>query len=806
MNGLVQRRYTVNVESQPLSPLSLRSRIALYRRISLEIGYLVFRNIFVLINLIIFTVVGLLILFGDTREGISLGIVISVNIILGLAQDINAWIVLERLQLLTALRITRMNTDGTQSVVSLEELQKGDRIKLSLGDQVPCDGTVTESKNLEVCEALITGESNSFPRPEGARILAGSIVTAGFGLVRVEEVFRESRIAKMTARIKRNTINESPLQQSIKSVVLWSGYVLLATLLFVVAKGVLSHTPSIVTVRTVGALAAILVLQGLVIAATLLFAFGGIHFYRRHVLLREVNATDKLARIKNLCLDKTGTLTENELKVESMYVPEGVSREQAERLAMSYAKGSGDSSQLIISIQAYLADHAAEEVVQSLPFSSWRQYGGVQVKGENGTEIVLAGAPEVFFPQLASGKEKAWVQQHIETEAKKGRRIFCMVRTNGGQLPQTLASTSLSVIALFILTNELREGTRATIDFFQDRGVRIRVLSGDNTETIRAVAVAAGIHNPEAYITGAEMEGWTQADFDAKAKLYTIFARVVPEQKEHVIEALKKDGFTAMIGDGANDALAIKKADVGIAMFDGTPATRQIAAVVLLRNSFAELPGGVRLADSILENLNIFGAIFFNQTFLGFFLFLLLTALGYQFPLSPLNISFATYFAVGIPGVLVSYWALRPSGEAGKVGTEPFLKKIIPFSLCSGIVGALATTGVFIFGTRYTGPGIASTLAVISFMVFGFIFFVCVPRVYSTAARPTRVWEVLGVALFEITIAFLAFNIPFVQTFFDLTTVPLVVLLSFLPLVAAYLAVQYLLTVLFVPRRVQTGK
>jgi cation-transporting ATPase E len=825
---------------------------------SLEIGYLVFRNIFILINLIIFIVVAFLIYFGDTREGVFLGVIISINILMGIIQDVNAWIVLERLQMLTALKVLRVNSDGTESLVLPEELQKNDLIKLKLGDQAPCDGVVIDSKSLEISEAIITGESNSFTKSPGDKILAGSVITAGFGTERIETVFRESRIAKMTARIKRYSVNISPIQRDINKVVSYSGYVLLAVLVFVVIRGILTDQARVEMIRMAGALSSILVPQGLVVATTLLFAYGGIHFYRRHVLLREVNATEKLAHIKNLCLDKTGTLTENELTVEEMFVPSSVAPEDAKKLAVAYMCESGDSSQLVHSIRDFLASPDSGEMLEAVSFSSWRQYGGIRVRinlknlsgnnQENRTEeIVLAGTPEVFLPYFSSKFEsdpepddKKWLNEIIEKNASKGKRVFCVVRASSQkasgkkvaeqiitdqnvaagqqslqsipghilqQVPQELSKDIvLSPIAVFILKNELRPGIREAVDFFQKRGVRLRILSGDNTDTIRAVVASAGIAHPEALITGVEMESWTQEDFDQKAKDYSVFARIMPEQKEKIILALKKDGFTAMVGDGANDALAIKRADLGIAMFDGTPATRQIAAVILLHNSFTELPGGVRLADSIVEKIEMYGAIFFNQTFLGFFLFVILTAFGYTFPFSPLNISFANYFTVGLPALLISYWAIRPAGETHPPIGGSFLKRILLFSLASSALGSVMAAGIFIFIGRQLvsaqsvvmgqiagvqGTQNIQTLIVFTFIFFGFVFFLFTPGVYSNTVYRSQRFGLLIFGLFESFLLLLAFSIPLVRQFFDLSIIPLSAFITLLPVLFMYCIAQY---------------
>jgi cation-transporting ATPase E len=337
------------------------------------------------------------------------------------------------------------------------------------------------------------------------------------------------------------------------------------------------------------------------------------------VLLQDVNATEKLGRIKNLCLDKTGTLTENTLVVEEMHVPPHLSREEANYLTATYLSESGDTSQTVHAIQKYLEISRGGEVTDAMSFSSERRYGGVLLKAPQRNGSILAGAPDTFLPHLSDEAEKEWLGLLLEEHAREGKRLMCVACASGQEIPRDLSDAKLTLVAIYILNNNLRPGIRETIHFFQKRGVTIRIISGDNPDTVKSIAGLAGVNDTEKIITGTELEHWTETDYKEKAGNFAIFARIKPEQKEKIIKALKLDGFTAMVGDGANDALAIKKADLGIAMFDGAPATRQVASVVLTNNSFAELPGGVKMADSIIKNIEIFASIFFNQTFVGFF-------------------------------------------------------------------------------------------------------------------------------------------------------------------------------------------
>ncbi len=733
--------------------------------------FILSRNLFLLTNGIIFSVVLLLYIFGDHRAAIFLGLISIINVSMGLIQDINAWLALERLQLLTAPRVLRLSDDGTEMSVLLEDTQKGDRIRLRIGDQVPSDSIILAAHGLEVSEGLITGESDSLPRGEGDRLLGGSVVTAGSGTIRTETVFHESRIARMTEGIKKYTVNQSPIQKSVELVVKYAGYVLLGVIVFVVAHGVSIGESQIAIVNEIGAISSVLVPAGLVFATTLLYAYGAAHLFRRQVLLQEVNATEKLGRIRNLCMDKTGTLTENTLTVESLHVPDGGSEALAKEVAAAYIRGAEESSQTIEAVKRFIGREYQGNIEDSLTFSSWRRFGGVRIAGDGTAMTALIGSPDIFLPHVADSAKRRWLEALIGTHAKEGKRILCIVESDEPTLARELSDAPLRIIGVFTFFNNLREGIRDTVDFFQNRGVHIRIISGDNPETVRAVAVAAGVRGTDRVITGAEMESWSDDEFGRKVKEYAIFARILPEQKERIIHAFKQNGFTAMIGDGANDALAIKKADLGIAMFDGAPATRQFASVVLMNNSFAALPGGVELADSVIRSIEIFASIFFNVSLTGFFFFIIVSALGQPFPFTPLNMALINYVAIGFPGILVSVWVILPVRKVRQASATPFLSRILPFSVTSSTVHAIVLSAVFSVG-RLSGAGMdAVMLTLIMFILSGFVFFVFILRVYLGTLPPLQLVQMAALGLIEIVLLALVFNSQWLSTFFNLTPI-----------------------------------
>ena len=752
-----------------------------------ELLYIVYRNVFLFTNGIILVVVILLFAFGDVRSGLFLGIVSIINIFLGLAQDIYAWIQLEKLQLLTAPHVVRLNGDQTEEPVLIDQIKKGDLIKLKIGDQIPCDSKLMKAQSFEINEGLITGESSSISKREGDNLLAGSVVTAGLGVVRVESIFLESRIARMTEGIKKYSVSESPIQQAINLVIKYCGYGLALVLVLAVIRGFAVHESAIRLVKIVGALSSALMPVGLVFAVTIFFAYGAAHLFRRNVLLQEVNATEKLGRIKNLCMDKTGTLTENTLTVENMFVFSGFDLKMAQELTLAYIQGTGDSSQTLEAIKKSISLKSDREIVDSLAFSSWRRYGAVKIKDGDKATVVYAGPPDVFLPHISNTAEKKWLQDFLNKQAHEGKHVWCTMLSNGTKISPDLQGTDFSIVAVYVFGNNLREGIRHTIDFFQYRGVNIRIISGDDPETTRTVAALAGVKNSDKIITGGEMEAWTAADFDRQASSYAIFARVVPEQKEKIIEALKKDGFTAMVGDGANDALAIKKADLGIAMFDGAPAIRQLASVVLTNNSFSALPGGVRLADSIIRNVEIFAGVFLNLTLAGFLLFAGASLLGYEFPLTPLNITLINYFTVGLPGILISYWTIMSAGKVNSPSNGSFLKKVLPFAVYSAFAQAIFMVAVFLMTPANLRTAESDIFVVLSYITAGFIFFAFTPFVYRGLITRVQQLQIAGLAILETVILFLILRITFLNGFFEVSAVlPKLSLASFSGIIIAF--------------------
>ncbi len=761
-------------------------KFAVYRRVLPSVGPIIFRNFFILVNGIIFCVVVLLFVFGSTEAGLFLGIVFLLNTLIATSQDIHARVLLEKLQMLTALKVLRVNPDKTETSILAEEIKKGDLIALKLGDQTPCEGVLVSADNLEISEALVTGESDSFAKNAEDKIIAGAIVTSGCATMRAEGLFRDSRLSIIAGEAKKYAASPSSIQTAINTVIKYAGYILLAVLLFVIGRGILVHAPRLQIVTNSGALASTIVPQGLMVVITLLFAIGAANYSRKNVLFQEINATEKLGRIKNLCIDKTGTLTDNILVVEEMHIVEGFNESEARALTYKCIIGLADSSQTILAVKKYLEKNKntrAEEfppyggnssalpmeIGRVLPFSSWRRYGAAEIKENNVQQSIFVGAPDAMLPFVPNEVEKKWLQNIMSENAKLGKRVLSVARATETSLPKDLKNSHLAIIAMFVFENTLREGIVNAIKFFQDRRIKIRVLSGDNAQTVETVAKSVGIIGAENVVTGKIMEGWSETDFEKQAHNFTVFAQILPEHKVKLVQAFKKDGFTAMVGDGVNDALAMKKSDLGIAMFDGVPVTRQLADVVLMTNSFSDLPGAVEVADHFIRSIEINSGVYINMSLAGLFFFIIISFFGYSFPLTPLNITFINYFTVGFSSLLISYWALRPSGKIMPSDDRPFLKKIMPLVFVCAVAEAIGMALVLFLSPNYLKNSASNTLVMLAMILFGFLFLLFGTSVYCGKLTKKEKWQLFLLGVFQIVVCYLALQIPLVIKFFNIT-------------------------------------
>lgn len=728
-----------------------------------------------------------LLFLGETRDAFFISFVIILNTILAIVQEMRARLALKKLELMSAPHARKLMQNGEYEEILYDQLQQGDTIRLLTGDEVPSDGEVIKSTGLEVDESMLTGESASVEKPVKSTVFAASAVVAGNAVVRVDAVGVNTKAGAMTATLKRYTPQLTPLQKAISRAItfLTYGALVLALLIFVVYRA--SGLDAVTIFKAITSAAVTIVPEGLLLASSLLLAFGSLKLAQAKVLPQKLSAIEAMALLSVLCVDKTGTLTSDEISFGSLSLSKKYEkdRQNIENLiAIATKEGDNATSQ---AINAALTLPEKYTIVDTLAFSSERKTSGVRVKLNDAIYTILMGAPE--FLGKASKIDPS-LQKQIEHATGNGQRVL-LVSLFDDQTTSIKKVANGEAIGIILLKNALRDGVQDTVVYLQKNGVSLRVISGDNPETVKYIAREVGINNPEQVITGAELALLDDHNWDKTVKKMTIFARVLPEQKERLIATFQKDGnFTGMVGDGVNDALALKKANLGVAMFSGATASRRVADIVLLNNSFNALPLGMHLGNRIMQAIEVISVLFFHKIIYGVILLLTTLALGLRFPFDPRHITFMNIFLVTLPTIM---WTLFPPSPQHRVQPKHFwrdtLGAVVPIAVLTGATIAFS----YWLMTRLHSPNHADirTMTVIITVFFGVYLVFLASRmlgvVYDKAAKTARWLYIAAVAV----VAFATFGFSFGRSFFDFAQPDWTYLWPVVGLVLVVALVQY---------------
>lgn len=725
------------------------------------------RNFFSPIVIAILVLASILLILNERRDAWFISVVIIVNTLLAIVQEVRAQRALKKLELMSAPRARRVRTDGTIEDIMFDELVVGDVIQLQLGDEVPADGEIITSAGLEADESILTGESASVVKSDSSIVYAASAVVAGSATIRVTAVGLNTKAGTMAATLKRYIPQLTPLQHAIGRAITWLTYgaLGLAALIFVVYY--FSGENAVKIFKTITSAAVTVVPEGLLLASSLLLAFGSIKLAQAKVLPQKLAAIEAMALLNVLCVDKTGTLTSDVITFEKLELFDAVTPHAAELVGIVAKETSGGNT-TGNAVKAGLTAPERYDVLEILAFSSARKMSGVKVVYGGKTFSVLMGAPEFLgtLAPLSSAQKK-----RVELLAREGKRVLLVALFDDtGVALKDLSEHSGQAAGLVILANELRQGVEKTVAYLQKNGVSLRVISGDSPDTVRYVAEEAGITNHHKVITGAELQKIKKNDWDKSIADTTIFARVLPEQKERLIATFQKLGyFTGMVGDGVNDALALKKADLGVAMYAGAAATRRVADIVLLNNSFNSLPLGMRLGNRIMQAIEIIATLFFHKIIYGVVLLLSTLVLGLVYPFEPRHITFMNIFLVTLPTLMWTVFAPFPRHRLSpRFFWRDTLLAVAPIAVLSGVVVTITYTMLrLIHPTNLVG---VSTTTVIVATFFGIYLVFLVPRMFDVknnrSARLARLLYVLSVAVVLIP----SFGLSLVRDFFDFTT------------------------------------
>ncbi|NEC30704.1 HAD-IC family P-type ATPase [Streptomyces sp. SID8111] len=724
-------------------------------RSSRSMAEIVRANVFTRFNAIIGVLWVIMLIVAPIQDSLF-GFVILANTGIGIIQEWRAKKTLDSLALIGEVRPT-VRRDGTAVEVSTSQIVLGDLIEIGPGDKVVVDGTCAEADGLEIDESLLTGEADPVVKQPGDPVLSGSFVVAGGGAFQATKVGREAYAAQLAEEASRFTLVHSELRSGISTILKYVTWMMVPTAIgLIISQLVVKHNELRNSIaRTVGGIVP-MVPEGLVLLTSVAFAIGVIRLGRKQCLVQELPAIEGLARVDTVCLDKTGTLTEGGMDVTELRVL-GDGDEAYLRKVLGEL-GSADprpNASLQAIIDAY-PDTTEWRLTDTLPFSSARKYSGATFEEEPGGRPVtwLLGAPDVL---LAPG-DPALAETVRMNE--QGLRVLLLARARDGvDVDAPEAAEGVRPVALVVLEQRLRPDAADTLRYFAEQDVRAKVISGDNAVSVGAVAAKLGLEGAtvDARRLPSDPDGMAGALDEG-----TVFGRVTPQQKREMVGALQSHGHTvAMTGDGVNDVLALKDADIGVAMGSGSEATRAVAQIVLLNNSFATLPSVVAEGRRVIGNITRVATLFLVKTVYSVLLAILVVCWQVEYPFLPRHLTLLSTLTIGVPAFFL---ALAPNKERAR---PHFVRRVMRYAIPGGALAALATFTTYLIARHhYSGPdalGAETSAATLTLFLISM-------WVLAIIARPYTWWRVGLVAAMGAGFL-LVLVVPWLQEFFALKLV-----------------------------------
>ncbi len=722
-------------------------------RAARSVSEIVRANVFTRINAILGVLFAIVLATGSVINGLF-GLLIVANSAIGIIQELRAKQTLDRLAIVGQTKPMVRRQSGTRELAP-NEVVLDDIIELGPGDQIIVDGEVLEENNLEVDESLLTGEADPIQKDAGDHVMSGSFVVAGSGAYRATKVGREAYAAKLAEEASKFTLVKSELRSGINKILqfitylLWpAGALIIYTQLFTTDVGWRESV-----LRMVGALVP-MVPEGLVLMTSIAFAVGVVRLGRRQCLVQELPAIEGLARVDVVCADKTGTLTENGMRVSDL--KSLTDQDVAAVLAQLAADDARPNASMAAIAEAYKMPPGWTQTA-SAPFKSATKWSGASY-GAHGNWVI--GAPDVLLDPASAEAEEA------ERIGAQGLRVL-LLGSSDRSVDAVDAPGTVTPVALVVLEQRVRPDARDTLDYFASQKVSVKVISGDNAVSVGAVAGTLGLHGETLDARRLPQEPDRLAD---ALDEYTTFGRVRPDQKRAMVHALQSRGHTvAMTGDGVNDVLALKDADIGVAMGSGSSASRAVAQIVLLDNKFATLPYVVGEGRRVIGNIERVSNLFLTKTVYSVLLAALVGIGGLSakifgsdpllYPFQPIHVTIAAWFTIGIPAFILS---LAPNNERAHSG---FVRRVMTSALPNGVVVGVATFVCYL--SAYQGRNAtpaeqtqASTAALITLLV-GAVW------VLAVVARPYQWWRVALVAVSALAYVVI-FALPLAQEKFML--------------------------------------
>ncbi|MFE2426654.1 HAD-IC family P-type ATPase [Streptomyces sp. NPDC059373] len=727
-------------------------------RSSRSLAEIVRSNVFTRFNAIIGVLFLIILAVGPIQDGLF-GFVIVANTAIGIIQEWRAKQTLDSLAVIGEAKPT-VRRDGVAAPVATSEIVLDDVIELGPGDKVVVDGEVVEAESLEIDESLLTGEADPVVKRPGDSVMSGSFVVAGSGAFRATRVGREAYAAQLAEEATRFTLVHSELRSGISQILKYVTWMMVPTAIGLIVSQLVveRHNWREAVLRMVGGIVP-MVPEGLVLLTSVAFAIGVIRLGRKQVLVQELPAIEGLARVDVVCLDKTGTLTEGGMDVTGLRPLGGADEAYVKRVLGALGAADPRPNASLRAITTAYPD-PQWRCTESLPFSSARKYSGATFNEPDGdTGTWLLGAPDILLP---AGDPALHEVDELNDE---GLRVLLLARVRNSaartELFDPAVAHGATPTALVVLEQRLRPDAADTLRYFAEQDVHAKVISGDNAVSVGAVAAKLGLPGAEGPVDARQLSADPHA-MAAELDKAAVFGRVSPQQKREMVGALKSRGHTvAMTGDGVNDVLALKDADIGVAMGSGSEATRAVAQIVLLDNSFATLPSVVAEGRRVIGNITRVATLFLTKTVYSVLLAILVAVWQVPYPFLPRHLTLLSTLTIGVPAFFL---ALAPNKERAQ---PHFVRRVMRYSLPAGLIAGAATFVTYLLARHhYQGPGALDAETSAATLTL----FLVSMWVLAIVARPYTWWRILLVlgmgAAFLVVLA-----TPGLQTFFALKLV-----------------------------------
>lgn len=653
-------------------------------------GQILRQNVFTFMNIILFAIGLVLILLGRLDDAVvSVGVVLM-NAVVGVVQESRSKHQLDQISLLTRPTVTVIRA-GEKYTIDPSEIVVGDLMFVTPGDQIVVDGTVIAGQQMEVDESLLTGEADLISKHVGEPLYSGSFCVGGSGFYQVEKVGADSLANQLTTTAREFRQVKTPLQQEINLVL--RILLLLVTYLWgLLAMLTIMENVPIVESAQMAAVVGGLVPNGFFFMITVAYALGALRMAKTGALVQQMNAVESLSHVNVLCLDKTGTLTANRITLEDIY-PIDRSEEEVRFLVGAYAASQSVQNRTSEAI-AQGCGGTVYPLLAETPFSSERKWSRLTFAPQLGAAAqgtYVLGAPEVLQSAIPFSPE---VQALLDQLTQMGLRVVLFARQPDAEHLSDhppLLPVCLELLGLLSFRDQLRPQVQKTLFGFAEAGIQIKIMSGDHPQTVAALVRQAGLKTDFQVLSGAELEALDSAQFQQAAEEVTVFGRLSPQQKAQLVDALKQSGYyVGMIGDGVNDLLSLKRAHVSIAMQSGSPATRGVADMVLLNDSFAALLPAVEEGQRIVKGIQGILKLFLTRILYMVLLIISVGVVDAGFPLAPKSNSLLLLLTVGIPPLAMATWA-RP----GK-SPQGLIRSVLHFVLPATLSLFMVTMGVYV--------------------------------------------------------------------------------------------------------------